>query len=136
MFQNKLAKHFWKESLPKIIATAGILVVSVMKSKKALLQNSTVDKSEGALLQNKLAKNFWKDPLLLVAGLVDLVWGVSWFGASPLAQGLLCQSQNGALIECGFPQLLWRLPAIPSRPREGAVAPKQACKAFPEGELA
>ena len=91
-----------------------------------------------------------------MAGLVDLVRGVSWFGASPLAQGLLCSYgvgphpapplirvlrvampvTNGALIECGFPQLLWRLPAVPSRPREGAVAPKQACKAFPEGELA
>ena len=90
----------------------------------------------GALLQNKPVKSFWKDPLLLVAGLVDLVWGVSWFGASPLAQGLLCQSQHGALRECGFPQLLWRLPAIPSWPREGVVAAKQAWKPFLEGELA
>ena len=133
MLQNKLAKHFWKEGLPKIIAKEGLLVVSVMKSKKTLLQSSTLDKSEGALLQNKLVKNFWKNPLLLVAGLVDLVWGVSWFGASPLAQGLLCQSQIGALRECGFPQLLWRLPAIPGWPREGL---QQACKAFMEGKLA
>ena len=58
--------------------------------KKALLQRSTFDKSEGVLLPNKLAKDFWKDPLLLVAGLVDFVWGVCWFGASPLVQGLLC----------------------------------------------
>ena len=103
---------------------------------KTLLQSSTFDKSEGAWLQNKLVKNFWKDSLLLVAGLVDFAWGVSWFGASPLAQGLLSQSQNGALMECGFPQLLWRLPAIPSLPRGGVAAPKQACKAFLEGELA
>ena len=101
-----------------------------------MLPSSTFDKIEVVLLQNKPAKHFWKDPLLLVAGLVDLVWGVSWFGASPLAQGLLSQSQNGALMECGFPQLLWRLPAISSLPREGAVAPKQASKAFLGGELA
>ena len=55
-----------------------------------MLQSSTFDKIEGVLLQNKLVKHFWKGPLLLVAGLVDFVWGVSWFGASPLAQGLLC----------------------------------------------
>ena len=108
------------------------------------------------MLQDKIVENFWKDPLLLVAGLVDFVFGVSWFGASALAQGLLCsygagphpaallirvlgvpcQSQNGALIECGFPQLLWRLPASPSWPREGVVAPKRACKALLEGEVA
>ena len=104
--------------------------------RKALLQSSTFSKREGVLLQDKLVKHFWKDPLLLVAGLVDWVWGVSWFGASPLAQGLLCQSQNGALIECGFPQLLWRLPASPSWPREGVVAPKRACKALLEGQVA
>ena len=88
------------------------------------------------MLQNKLVKHCWKDPSRLVAGLMDFVGGVSWFGASPLAQGLLSQSQNGALMECGFPQLLWRLPAIPSLPREDVVAPKQASKAFLGGELA
>ena len=106
------------------------------KVKKALLRSNTFDESDGVLLQNKLVKYFWKDPLLLVAGLVGLAWGVSWFGASPLAQGLLCQSQNGALIECGFPQLLCRLPARPSWPREGVVAPKRACRALLEGEVA
>ena len=120
-----------------------------------MLQSTTFDKSDGVLLQNNLVKHFQKDPLLLVAGLVDFVRGVSWFGASPLAHGLLCSYgvgphpasplirvlgvvmpvTNGALIERGFPQLLRRLPAIPSRPREGVVAAKQACKQFLEGEL-
>ena len=98
MLQNKLVKHLWKESLPKIVAQVGVLAGSVMKKKKkknTLLQISTFDTPEGVLLQNKLVKHFWKDPLLLVAGLVDFVWGVSWFGASALAQGLLCSYGAG-----------------------------------------
>ena len=108
-----------------------------------MLRSSTFDKSEGVLLQNQLVKHSWKDPSLLVTTLVDFVWGVSWFGASPLGQGLLCSYYgaayhpasplirvlgvampvtNGALIECGFPQLLRRLPASPSRAREGCCS--------------
>ena len=47
------------------------------------------------MLQSELVKHFGKDPLLLVAGLVDFVRDVSWFGASPLAQGLLCSYGAG-----------------------------------------
>ena len=128
LLQHKLVNHFWKESLPRIVAAVGILVGSVVKKCKTLLQSSTFDKSEGALLQKKLVKNFWKNPLLLVAGLVDFVWGVPWFGRpmSPLP------------VTKWSPHRMW-LPATlveASRNSELAKGSKHACKALLEGELA
>ena len=64
MLPNKLVKHFWKESLPKMVAKVGVLAGSVMnKVKKTLLQSSTFDKNEGVLLQHKLVKHCWKESL-------------------------------------------------------------------------
>ena len=68
MLQHKLVNHFWKESLPRIVATLGILVGGVVKKCKTLLQSSTFDKSEGV-------EHFWKESLPKIVAKVGVLVG-------------------------------------------------------------
>ena len=60
---SRLAKHFWKESLPKIVAKVWVLAGSVMKNKNTQHQSSTFHKHEGSLLQYKLVMHYGKESL-------------------------------------------------------------------------